>query len=114
MIGVQSTYAFKDFQLGFKHGVADGKLDKIVYCSTPKSPCPYPDNKYIQQPGKGFDHQTTQFVNGYIKGRCSAIGHGGGGIEANDDPMYTPGSFDCDIGLSSAYPHPKDYQVTSK
>jgi hypothetical protein len=70
-----------------------------------------PDRTYIHQPGNGFDHHTAAFVDGYIKGWCSAAnigGHGAGGIEPNDDPESTLASFDCEKGLSSAYPHPKD------
>ena len=91
---------------GFSHGVADGKLDSTVNCADPNAPHPCPD-LYILRPGKGFANQTTQFVNGYIKGWCSVMGPSSG-VEANDD-ILTAASFDCDRGLSSAYPHPRDW-----
>jgi hypothetical protein len=98
MIGAQSAYAETAYQSGFKHGVADGKIDLTVDRS---------DRTYIHQPGKGFAFHTTEFVNGYLHGFCLA--NHGGGIEANDDPEPTLASFDCDEGLSSAFPHPNDW-----
>jgi len=55
----------------------------------------------LLQAGNGFANQTTQFVNGYIKGWCSSKPNGGR-AEPNDDPMPTLASCDCDRGLSSA------------
>ena len=95
MIGAQSAYAETAYQSGFKHGVADAKID------TTNSSIPL---YYIHQPGKGFAFHTTEFVNGYIHGWC--LTNHGGGIEANDDPEPTHASFDCDRGLSSAFPQP--------
>lgn len=110
MIGAQSVYAETAYQSGFKHGLADGKLDSVIYCANAAPGCTYPpDRTYIHQPGNGFDHHTTAFVDGYIKGWC--LVHHGGGIESNDDPEPTLASFDCDQGLGSAFPHPSDWAV---
>jgi len=90
-----------DYQSGFNHGVADGNLATAGV-----------DADYIHQPGQGFANHSTAFVDGYIKGWCSTAnigGHGAGGIEPNDHPEPTRASFDCDRGLSSAYPSPRDW-----
>jgi hypothetical protein len=98
VLGAQSAYAETAFQSGFNHGVTDGK-------------CAPGCRNYITQSSQGFANHTTAFVDGYIKGWCSTAnigGHGAGGIEPNDLPEPTFASFDCDRGLSSAYPHPRD------
>jgi hypothetical protein len=96
----QSAYAETAFQSAYKHGVADGKCADTPGC-----------RDYITQPGNGFAHHTTAFVDEYIKGWCSTanIGrHDAGRIEPNDNPEPTFASFDCIHGLSSAYPSPKN------
>jgi len=109
MIGAPLVYAETAFQSGYRHGVDDGKLDSIIYCANAAPGCTDPPDKtYIHQPGNGFDHHTTAFVDGYIKGWCLA--HHGGGIDVNDDENPpTVASFDCDKGLKSAYPSPSDW-----
>jgi hypothetical protein len=105
MIGVPSVYAETAYRSGFKHGVADANIGERTGGN---------GNDYIHQPGKGFAFHTTAFVDGYIKGWCSTAnigGHGAGGIEPNDDPEPTLASFDCEKGLSSAYPHPMDWSA---
>ena len=97
------------YQSSFKHRVADRKLDSIIYCANAAPGCTYlTDKTYINQPRNGFNHHTTAFVNGYIKGWCLA--HHGGGIESNDNDYTTQTvvSIDCDHGLISAYLSPKD------
>jgi len=42
-----------------------------------------------------------------MKGFC--LVNGGGGIEANNESGTTLASFDCDLGLKSALPLPKDW-----
>jgi hypothetical protein len=107
MIGAPSVYAETAFQSGFKHGVADAN-HKDPECAPHQFPCPRPTD-YIHQPGKGFAFHTTEFVNGYIKGWCSVMGSGSG-IDVNDDEIPpTVVSFDCDKGLSSAYPYATDW-----
>lgn len=103
MIGAPSVYAETAFQSGYKHGLADGKL--IQNCK-PGRGCDPPAD-YIFQPGNGFAHHRTQFVDGYIKGWC--LSHDGGGIEPNDGPEPTIAAFDCDEGLISATPNPSDW-----
>jgi len=100
MISAPAVYAETAYQSGYKHGVADGKLTTAGI-----------DTDYIHQPGNGFADHTTAFVDGYIKGWCSTAnigGHGAGGIEPNDEGP-TVASFDCDKGLISAYPSPRDW-----
>ncbi len=108
MIGAPLAYAETAYQSGFKHGVADAN-HKAPECAPHKFPCSRPTD-YIHQPGNGFDHHTTAFVNGYIKGWCLA--HHGGGIDGNDDNTYFPVSFDCDDGPISAYPLPMDWNTS--
>jgi hypothetical protein len=101
MIGAQSVYAESAYQSGFKHGVADANH------KDPECNCPSTD--YIHQPGEGFAHHTTAFVDGYIKGWCSIhTGHSGIDVNDNEDPP-TVVSFDCDKGLISAYPYATDW-----
>jgi hypothetical protein len=59
MIGAPSAYAISDYQLGFKHGVSDGKIKSQINCPG-LEPCPY----YILEPGKGFQFHTLEFVKG--------------------------------------------------
>ena len=85
MIGAQSAFALTPFESGYRHGISDAKID------TTNSSIPL---YYIHQPGQGFANHTTAFVDGYIKGWCSHIGpRGGGGIDVNDAPEPTIGSF---------------------
>jgi hypothetical protein len=106
MIGVPSAYAETAFQSGFKHGVDDAN-HKDPECAPHTFPCP-PSTDYIHQLGNGFDHHTTAFVDGYIKGWC--LTNHGGGIDVNDDENPpTVVSFDCYYGLSSAYPYTTDW-----
>jgi hypothetical protein len=101
MIGAQSAFAISAFESGFRHGVADGKIDTRNDSI---------DRYYIHQPGQGFADHTTAFVDGYIKGWC--LTHHGGGIDANDAPEPTIASFDCDEGLNSASPRPMDWPAS--
>jgi hypothetical protein len=64
MIGAHSVYAETAYQSGFKHGVADAKLDESN--STQQD--------YIEQPGNGMDNHTQQFNQGYVHGWCSITG----------------------------------------
>ena len=100
MIGAPSVYAETAYQSGFKLGVADAYIGERTGWN---------GNDYIHQPGKGFAHHTTAFVDGYIKGWCSISGPGSG-IDVNDDEKPpTVVSFDCDKGLISAYPYTTDW-----
>src|SRR4051794_8608057 len=78
MIGAPAVYAETAYQSGFKHGVADGKLDEAN-----KS-----QENYIHQPGNGFNDYSDQFNNGYIIGWCSITGPISGKETDNAD-------FDC-------------------
>lgn len=71
------------YQSGFKWGVPDVK-----------DPCK-PDcrNVYIFQPGKTFYFHTKEFIQGYMRGFCSAGGPDVGGMDENE------ASFDCDKTL---------------
>ena len=67
-IDAPSVYAETTYQSGFKHGVADGKLEIKIQDSA---------NVYILQPGQGFPNHTDQFIQGYMDGYCSIKGLGG-------------------------------------
>ena len=64
MIGAPLVYAETPYQSGFKHGVADAKLDNANMSKL----------DYVHQPGKALDNHTPQFADGYVKGWCSVMG----------------------------------------
>jgi hypothetical protein len=107
-VSVPAAYAETAYQSGFRHGVDDvKKSDAYIDCIHTQSSC-HEATFYVPQPGNGFDHHTTAFVMGYMKGFCLA--NGGGGIDVNDDENPpTLASFDCDKGLISVYPYPSDF-----
>lgn len=95
----QSGVKDGDYQSGYNHGIADGKINTTGDTI---------DRYYIHQPGKGFADHTTAFVDGYMKGWCS-MNPGHSGIDVNDEPEPTIAAFDCDDGLISATPNPSDW-----
>ena len=94
----QSGVKNGDYQSGYNHGVADGKINTTGDTI---------DRYYIHQPGQGFADHTTAFVDGYMKGWCS-MNPGHSGIDVNDEPEPTIAAFDCDDGLISVVPNPSD------
>lgn len=68
LIGAQSVYAKSAFITGFNYGVQDAR-------TPPNSPHGFPpgpiyNGTYINQTGKGLDHHSTAFGEGYIRGWC--------------------------------------------
>jgi hypothetical protein len=66
LIGVQSAYAVPAFQSGFNHGVSDAWI--------PNDPSRGYYGAYINQTGKGFDHHSAAFNEGYTRGWCEVKG----------------------------------------
>ena len=85
MIGAPNVFAISDYQLGFNHGVSDGK-------ETCREKCHW----YIIQPGNGFINQTREFVKGYVAGFCNLPGNN----ESISD--FEQASWNCAKGFDSA------------
>ncbi|HXX97534.1 MAG TPA: hypothetical protein VEL11_10520 [Candidatus Bathyarchaeia archaeon] len=51
------------YKVGYEHGIRDGSGNSTLY---------------LEQPGKGFEFHTNEFVNGYVAGFCSIVGKGSG------------------------------------
>jgi hypothetical protein len=79
MIGAPLAYAETAYQSGFKHGVADAKLDNANMSRL----------DYVSQPGNGLDNHTPEFADGYVKGWCSIMG-------PNTGKEITDTVFDCE------------------
>jgi len=67
MIGAQNAYAVPAFQTGFNHGVSDAWM--------PNDPSRGYYGAYINQTGKGFDHHSAAFNEGYTRGWCEVKGY---------------------------------------
>ena len=67
MMGAQSAYAAPAFQTGFNHGVSDATI--------PNDPARGYYGAYINQTGKGLDHHSVAFGEGYIRGWCEVKQH---------------------------------------
>ena len=84
----QSPLAISPYQLGFQHGVSDGK-DSCTHQDTPNG-CHW----YILEPGNGFKYHTSDFIRGYVTGFCSA--------NPNASMHHIQAIFDCQKGPGSA------------
>ena len=74
MIGAQSVvYGAPAFQTGFNYGVQDAGFPPNVLHGFGGGPGYY--GPYINQTGKGLDHHSVAFGEGYIRGWCEVKQH---------------------------------------
>ena len=72
------------YKSGYSHGCSDAKISD-------------PDNRYINQPGKGANYHTNEFLRGYNDGfeKCTA---------GNNTPSNTKGTFKVIVEVTNQSP----------
>ncbi len=72
------------YKSGYNHGCSDAKISN-------------PDNRYINQPGKGANYHTTEFLRGYNDGfeKCTV---------GNNTPSNTKGTFKVIVEVTNQSP----------
>jgi hypothetical protein len=106
MIGAQNAYAKTEisaFVSGFNYGVQDADTPLNAIHGFP--PGPLYNGPYINQTGKGFEHHSDSFIEGYLRGWCEVMGKNARLYPHADDKVAP--DFRCSdvLGMSITFTH---------